>query len=52
MSSFKFTQKEVASKDFHNQRQVTDMFTISINKILVFDKVAWNNGEDWMGETT
>ena len=47
MSSFKFGQIEVVSKDFHKQRQVTDTFTIVVNKAVLSDKVPGNNGKDW-----
>ena len=43
---FKFGQKEVTAKDFYKQRQITDIFTIDINKAVVFDKVSYNNGKD------
>ena len=42
----KFDQKEVTTKDFHGQRQITDLFTIDINKVVVSDKVSCNNGKD------
>ena len=42
----KFDQKEVTTKDFHGQRQITDLFTIDINKVVVCDKVSCNNGKD------
>ena len=42
----KFGQKEVTTKDFYRQRQITDIFTIDINKVLVSDKVPCNNGKD------
>ena len=44
---FKFGQIEVASKDFHKQRQITDIFTIDVNKVVLSDKVPCNNGKDW-----
>ena len=31
MSSVKFDPIEVASKDFHKQRQIADIFTIDVN---------------------
>ena len=43
---FKFGQKEVTSKDFYGQRQITDVFTIHVNKLVVSDKVSCNNGKD------
>ena len=42
----KFGQKEVAAKEFYSQRQITDIFTIDINKVVVSDKVSCNNGKD------
>ena len=42
----KFGQKEVTTKDFYRQRQITDIFTIDVNKVAVFDKVPCNNGKD------
>ena len=44
---FKFGQIEVASKDFHKQRKITDIFTIDVNKVVLSDKVPYNNGKDW-----
>ena len=42
----KFGQKEVTTKDFYGQRQITDLFTIDVNKVVVSDKVPFNNGKD------
>ena len=42
----KFGQKDVATKDFYGQRQITDILTIDVNKVLVSDKVPCNNGKD------
>ena len=42
----KFGQTEVTTKDFHKQRQITDLFTININKLVVSDMVPCNNGKD------
>ena len=47
MSSFKFGQTEVASKDFYKQRQITDIFTIDLNTVVLFDKGPCNNGKGW-----
>ena len=44
---FKFGQIEVASKDFHKQRQITDIFTFDVNKVVLSDKMPCNNGKDW-----
>ena len=42
----KFGQREVTTKDFYGQRQITDIFTVDINKAVVSDKVPCNNGKD------
>ena len=42
----KFGQKEVTTKDFYGQRQITDIFTIDVNKVVTSDKVSCNNGKD------
>ena len=42
----KLGQKEVTTKDFYGQRQITDIFTIDVNKLVIFDKVSCNNGKD------
>ena len=43
---FKFGQKEVTTKDFYGQRQMTDIFTVDVNKLVVSDKVPCSNGKD------
>ena len=42
----KFGQKEVTTKDFYGQRQITDIFTIDVNRAVISDKVSCNNGKD------
>ena len=42
----KFSQKEVTTKDFYGQRQITDIFTINVNRLVISDKVSCNNGKD------
>ena len=42
----KFGQKEVASKDFCGKREIIYIFTIDVNKLVIFDKVPCNNGKD------
>ena len=42
----RFGQKVVTSKDFCGQRQLTDIFTMDLNKLVVSDKVPCNNGKD------
>ena len=39
--------KEVTAKDFYGQREITDIFTIDANKVMVSDKVPCNIGKDW-----
>ena len=39
-------QKEVTTKDFYGERQITDIFTIDVNKVRASDKVPCNNGKD------
>ena len=46
ISNLEFSQIEVASKDFHKQRQIFDIFTIDVNKVMLSDKVPCNNGND------
>ena len=43
---FKFGPKEVTAKEFYRQRQITDIFTIDVNKVVVSDKVSCNDGKD------
>ena len=42
----KFGQKEVTTKDFYGQRQITDIFTIDGNNLMISDRVPRNNGKD------
>ena len=42
----KFGQKEVTTKDFYGQRQITDLFTIDKNKVVVCEKVPCKNVKD------
>ena len=42
----KFRQKEVTIKDLYGQRQITNIFTIDVKKVVVSDKVPCNNGKD------
>ena len=42
----KFGQKEVTTKDFYEQRQITDIFRIDVNRVVISDKVPCNNGKD------
>ena len=42
----KFGQKEVTTKDFYGQRQITDIFTMDVNNLVVSDKIPCNNGKD------
>ena len=42
---FKLGQKEVTAKEFYRQRQITDIFTIDVNKVVFSDKVM----QKWKG---
>ena len=42
----KFSQKGVTTKDFYGRRQITDLFTIGVNNLVVSDKVSCNNGKN------
>ena len=42
----KFGQKEVTTKDLYVERQITDIFTIDVKKLVVSDRVPCNNGKD------
>ena len=43
MSCFKLFQIEIEFKDFYMQKQVTDIFTIHLNEVVVSNKVSYNN---------
>ena len=43
---FKLGQIEVASKDLYRQRQITDIFRINVNKVVLSNKVLCNNRKD------
>ena len=43
----KLGQKEATNKDFYGQRQITDIFTIDVNNLVVSDKAPCNNGKDF-----
>ena len=43
----KIGQKEVTTKDFYGQGQITDIFTMNVNKLVISDKVPCNNGIDY-----
>ena len=47
MFNFKFGEIEIVSKDFHKQRQINDIVTINVNKVVVSDKVSCNKNQDW-----
>ena len=44
---FKFSQKDVTTKDLYRQRQITDIFTIDVNKLVMSDNVPCKNGKDF-----
>ena len=41
-----FGRKEATTKDFYRQRQITDIFTIDVNKVVISDSVTCNNGKE------
>ena len=41
----KLGQKQVTTKEFYGQRQITDIFAIDVNKVVVSDKVSCSNGK-------
>ena len=43
----KFGEKKVTTKNFYGQIQINDIFTINVNKVVVSDKVSFNNGKDY-----
>ena len=45
--SFKLVQKEIVSKNFYKQSQITEIFLIEENKTVFSDGMPWNNGKDW-----
>ena len=47
MPSFKFGKKEIASKDFNKERRLYHILNIDVNKVVLSDKVSFNNGKDW-----
>ena len=42
----KFGQKEVTIKEFCGQRQINDIFTVDVSRVMIADKVSWNNAKD------
>lgn len=46
MSNFKFGQKKITSKKFYKQKQVTEIFIINVNKVVLSDRVSCNNGKE------
>ena len=42
---FKYGQIEVTTKDFYKQRQITHIFMIDVNRVVLSDKVPCNNGK-------
>ena len=47
MPKFKIGSIEVSYKNFRNPSQVTDKFSIEVNKVVLSDKVSCNKGKDW-----
>ena len=52
MPSFKFGQIVVESKDFHKQNQLTDIFMINVNKVVISDRAPHNHGKDYISLCT
>ena len=46
MPSFKFSQIETATKVFHKQMQVTEIFMIDV-KTLLSNRIPFDNEKDW-----
>lgn len=46
MFSFNFGKKEIATKDFYKQIQVSNILTINVNKVVLSDKVPNKNDEN------
>ena len=42
----KLGQNKVTTKDFYGQRQITDIFTFDVNRVVTPDKVSCNNWKD------
>ena len=47
MCSFKPGQKEILSRDFHKQKQVTDILRINVRKVMLSDRVSCSHGKNW-----
>lgn len=47
MSSFRFGEAEIASKAFHKDRQVTNIFAIDLNKATASDRVSCSRAKLW-----
>ena len=44
--SFKFGQVSVSSKDFYKRKQISDLFSLDYDKVVVSDPIQCNNGKD------
>ena len=42
----KLGEKEVTARGFYGKRQITDIFRIDVNRVVISDKVPCNNGKD------
>ena len=42
----KFSQKEVTTKDFYEQRQIADILIIDVSKVVVPYELSRSNGKD------
>ena len=43
MSSFKFGQIEIVFKDSFKKNELTDIFTVNVNEVVVSDRMSWAN---------
>ena len=46
MTTLKFSQKSIASKKF-NEKEVTELMEIDVNKVFSSDQIPCSNGKDW-----
>ena len=47
MCKFKPGQKEILSRDFHKQKQVTDILRINVRKVMLSDRLSCSHGKNW-----
>ena len=49
-NSFQFSQVNIASKDVHKHREVTEIFTMDVNRVVISDWVTYNSGKDYQND--